>query len=150
MWYTSGMARYDEGIWHRYGLEGPGPEKYRTFLTIPLFVRRWEALGLGDDDLLPLESEIMEDPAAGDVVAGSGGVRKARFAPPSMRKGKRGSVRVYYTHLPEFNVVILISAYAKHEVATVSQGQLKQFGKVVGRIQRALAARRASSNGGLR
>jgi hypothetical protein len=141
------MARYDEGVWHRYGLEGPGPEKYRTFLSIPLFDRRWSELGLGDDDRLVLEALVMKDPEAGDVVPGSGGLRKIRFAPPSWRRGKSGGTRVYYAHLPEFGIVVLVSAYAKNEITEVAPDQLRGFRVVVERIRKALSARKTAANG---
>jgi mRNA-degrading endonuclease RelE of RelBE toxin-antitoxin system len=52
-------------------------------------------------------------PDKGDVIAGTGGLRKLRWAIAG--KGKRGGSRViYYYHRPEFQV-LLLTAYAKNE-----------------------------------
>ncbi len=114
------MARYDEGVWHRYGLEGPGPEKYRTFYRFPPFIRGWERLGLGDNDLLELESIVMSNPEIGAVVKGTGGLRKMRFAPISWKTGKSGAVRVYYGHYPDYGIVVIAAVLAKTEAADLS------------------------------
>ena len=52
----------------------------RSFIELPIFKSRWEALGLNEEDLLRLQVELLADPKAGDVMQGTGGVRKMRFA----------------------------------------------------------------------
>lgn len=49
------------------------------------------------------------------VVAGTGGLRKMRFAPPSRRTGKSGAFRVIYGYFPQFAHVYLILIYGKNE-----------------------------------
>ena len=52
-------------------------------------------------------------PEKGDVIAGTGGLRKLRWALAG--RGKRGGSRViYYYHRPEWQV-LLLTAYAKNE-----------------------------------
>lgn len=51
----------------------------RTFVELPIFRFRWEAMGLDDDDLARLQRELLEDPKIGPVMQGTGGVRKMRF-----------------------------------------------------------------------
>lgn len=54
---------------------------------------------------------IAVNPAAGDVIPGSGGCRKVRWTRPGM--GKRGGVRViYYTRLSS-GVIWMLLVYAK-------------------------------------
>lgn len=54
---------------------------------------------------------ISTNPDAGDVIKGSGGLRKVRWTREG--KGKRGGVRViYFTRLPRGEVALLI-VYAK-------------------------------------
>lgn len=43
-------------------------------------------------DLQALERILIANPDAGDVIPGTGGLRKLRFAPPSWHTGKRGGV----------------------------------------------------------
>jgi len=49
---------------------------------------------LSDDEYRGLQTYLLQKPDAGDIVRGSGGVRKVRWA--SSGKGKSGSVRVMY------------------------------------------------------
>jgi hypothetical protein len=62
--------------------------------------------------------DIAAHPEAGDIVPGTGGVRKARWGYGS--KGKRGGVRVmYYYHTPALPV-FLLTVFAKNERADIS------------------------------
>ena len=47
---------------------------------------------LSDDEYAALQSFLVENPEAGDIVRGSGGVRKLRWAKSG--KGKRGGIRI--------------------------------------------------------
>jgi hypothetical protein len=69
-----------------------------TFRWFAPFEAEWVELGLGDEDLARLQAGLVADPAAGDVVPGTGGVRKVRFAPAG--RGKSGGVRVCYSTSP--------------------------------------------------
>ena len=66
----------------------------RTFIQTDEFVKNWKRLGLNDDDMRRLELEILKNPQAGNVIKGTGGLRKLRFAFDD--KGKSGSVRICY------------------------------------------------------
>ena len=67
-----------------------------TFIQTPMFIEKAKRLGLSDDDLQALEQLVLEHPDRGDVMRGTGGVRKIRFAPPSWHTGKSGATRVCY------------------------------------------------------
>ena len=63
------------------------------FIELPAF--SWYREDYFDDDALgELQSYLLAQPTAGDVVPGTGGVRKLRWARAGM--GKRGGVRVLY------------------------------------------------------
>lgn len=49
--------------------------------------------------MVSLQLELIENPAAGDVEPGTGGLRKIRLAAPARGKGKRGGARVHYLWL---------------------------------------------------
>ena len=66
----------------------------RSFIELPIFRSRWEDLGLTDGDLRRLQIELLSDPKVGDVMRGTGGVRKMRFA--FEHQGKSGGIRVIY------------------------------------------------------
>lgn len=47
-----------------------------------------------------IENALLSNPEVGDIVPGTGGVRKFRLADDSRRKGKRGGVRIFYLDFP--------------------------------------------------
>jgi len=49
---------------------------------------------LSDDDYRGLQSYLLQKPDAGDLIRGSGGVRKVRWAKAG--KGKTGGIRAIY------------------------------------------------------
>ena len=59
-------------------------------------VSRFRPDHLSDDGFRSLQNHLMEDPEAGDVIEGSGGLRKIRHADPGRSKGKCGGLRVIY------------------------------------------------------
>ncbi|UOP07795.1 toxin [Alysiella crassa] len=61
------------------------------------------------------QNELMENPEKGDLIQGTGGLRKIRVADPKCQKGKRGGSRViYYWHLNQAQFV-LFTVYGKNQ-----------------------------------
>ena len=60
------------------------------FIETKRFTEAWRDLQLDAEDLIDLQNMIMADPFRNPVVSGTGGLRKVRFAAPSMGKGKGG------------------------------------------------------------
>jgi hypothetical protein len=102
-----------------------------VFIELPAFERH-RAAYLDDDDFVRLQDLLMSNPAAGDSIEGTGGLRKLRFADVRRGKGKRGGLRViyyYWTGGPEF---WLFTLYSKDEMSDLSPKQrsaLKEFVK---------------------
>lgn len=65
------------------------------FVELPPFERR-RAEYLDDEAFRALQVMLMQHPEAGDVIQGTGGLRKVRFADERRHKGKRGGIRVIY------------------------------------------------------
>ena len=84
--------------------------------------------------------ELLENPAAGDLDPGTGGLRKVRMADPTRGKGKRGGARVHYLWLPHRDVIYLLFAYSKDEDATLSEPQKKVLRAVVEGIKKERSA----------
>jgi len=103
------------------------PRMKQTFIQLSRFVAKWRSLKLNDADLSALESLLMADPDAGDVMAGTGGVRKIRFAPPSRHTGKSGAFRVAYTYFRTGDTVYLLTIYGKNEQENVTAEQKAEF-----------------------
>ena len=62
---------------------------------------------------------IARNPKEGDVISGTGGVRKLRFA--IQGKGKRGGVRVIYYYYDDRNPVLLFTVFGKNEKSDLTK-----------------------------
>ena len=111
------------------------PEDWLRFIELKPFAIGWKDLGLDDDDQMALQILIMLNPRAHPVVAGTGGLRKLRFAPPRWKSGKRGAARVGYVYLQEYGVVLLVVAYAKNEKDDLTPSEKKAIRTLIGRIE---------------
>ena len=101
----------------------------RTFIEVPMFTRKWAELGLTDDILRNLENELLENPKAGDVIQGTGGLRKIRI--PLDNSGKRGGGRVIYIDIELKESIYLINVYTKNEKDDLTDDEKKAFKAVV-------------------
>lgn len=119
--------------------DAPGPprEKYRTFKYLWGFVREWDRLGLTDDDLRELEYAILANPDAGAVIAGTGGLRKLRFSPSNWRRGKRGALRIGYSHDARLEKVLMIAVYAKNDKANLTPAERREIKRLLDALWRA-------------
>jgi len=59
-----------------------------VFVELPAFERH-RADYLDDDSLRRLQDTLMANPEGGDLIEGTGGLRKLRFGDPRRGKGKR-------------------------------------------------------------
>jgi mRNA-degrading endonuclease RelE of RelBE toxin-antitoxin system len=66
-----------------------------VFVELPPF-ERLRSSYMDDDAYKTLQNELMLNPLAGDVIEGTGGLRKLRQPDPRRGKGKRGGLRVIY------------------------------------------------------
>ena len=81
-----------------------------TFIELPIFTR-YAADYFDDDQLAQLQVALTKNPESGDVVPGTRGVRKLRWARSGM--GKRGGVRVLYYVQDSKGRIWLLTVYAK-------------------------------------
>lgn len=101
----------------------------RSFIELPIFKSRWEALGLNEEDLLRLQIELLADPKAGDVMQGTGGVRKMRFA--FEHRGKSGGVRVIYVDFEVHEKIYLLTAYTKNEKDDLTKKERSEIKQLI-------------------
>ena len=95
-----------------------------TFIESTIFERVRDAY-LDDDEYAELQQFMMERPEAGNVIPGSGGVRKRRWKRKGM--GKRGGLRVIYVVHYQPNEFWLLTIYAKAKQENVPAHILKQL-----------------------
>ena len=75
------------------------------------------------------EDEIAEAPEAWPVIAGTGGVRKARAARGA--SGKSGGVRIIYYYLGVDEEIYLLDIYAKNEQDNITDASKKVLRETV-------------------
>ena len=108
----------------------------RSFIELPLFRPKWEDLGLTDSDLRKLQSELLSDPKVGDVIRGTGGVRKMRFA--FEHRGKSGGARVIYVDFEVYEKIYLLTAYTKKEKENLSQEECNDLRRLIAGLEKQL------------
>jgi hypothetical protein len=101
----------------------------REFIITEMFVKLWEALKLDDDALRQLQTELLINPHAGDLIVGTSGARKFRFPLPST--GKSGGIRVIYFDNPHREKLYLLVCYPKGRQDDLTQEQKSQLKKAI-------------------
>lgn len=86
-------------------------------------------MNLTDDDLRRLEDLILENPELGDVMQGTGGLRKLRFS--FSDRGKSGSSRVCYINIVRKEKIFLITAYPKNVKDNLSKAERNNIKQLV-------------------
>ncbi len=109
----------------------------RTFVELPIFQKKWKALGLTDNDLRRLQEELLSDPKVGKVMQGTGGVRKMRFA--FEYRGKSGSVRVIYVDFEVYEKIFLVTAYPKNEKDNLTKEERNELRQMIQILEGQLA-----------
>ena len=99
-----------------------------AFLETSIFTKRVVEL-LSDDELAALQNQLLENPEAGDVIAGSGGLRKLRVGIKG--RGKRGGARLIYYRLTERQQIFLLLIYAKNEAEDLTTEQKRVLSAIV-------------------
>ena len=88
----------------------PSESEYVEFVHLPSYLK--SAAGLIDDAAQRrIEAALVENPEAGAVMVGTGGVRKLRVA--TSGRGKRGGARLIYYYRQSKGRIYLILLYPK-------------------------------------
>lgn len=74
-----------------------------------------------------MQNHLDTQPDAGDIIRGSGGIRKVRWCRQDM--GKSGGVRVIYYWLTAQDQIYLLTIYGKNEQENISAEMLKKIAK---------------------
>lgn len=101
-------------------------------LQLPKF--KAEATDLiGVDGIEAVAGYLMDHPDSGDVIPGSGGVRKLRWA--AKGKGKRGGVRIVYLYVVVAVRIYLIRCYAKNVKTDLTADEKRQLRQIAAHLK---------------
>lgn len=82
------------------------------------------------EDYTAFKHSLCENPEFGDIIQGTGGLRKVRLK--SASKGTSGGFRVcYYFQHKEIGEIFLITIYPKNEKEDLSPDEKKDFKKLI-------------------
>ena len=93
-----------------------------VFIELPAFERHRTDY-LDDESFRALQDELMKNPEAGDLIEGTGGLRKLRFADAKRGKGKRGGLRIIYFYWDGKSQFWLFTLYDKDESTDLTPAQ---------------------------
>ncbi len=100
------------------------------FVELPAFAR-FRADYLDDDGFRGLQRSMLMNPEAGDVIEGTGGLRKLRYGDPRRGKGKRGGLRVIYYWWDGGRQFWLFTLYDKDEMGNLSADEKKALKRML-------------------
>jgi hypothetical protein len=99
-----------------------------SFVETKLFTRLVQEY-LSEAEYAELQNSLIEHPAAGDIIPGSGGVRKLRWR--AKGRGKRGGFRIiYYLRLARGQIWML-TMYPKNVMENIPSQVLRQIRKEI-------------------
>lgn len=84
---------------------------------------------LSDENYAELQMDLCDDPQLGEIIRGSGGIRKVRWA--IQGRGKSGGARVIYYWAVKRGKILMLDIYKKNEKVDLSRGELSELRKIV-------------------
>lgn len=82
-----------------------------------------------EEEYIGLQSFLLQNPEAGKIVRGSGGVRKVRWAMAG--RGKSGGARVIYYFRKQDDEIWFLTIYGKNEIESIPAHVLRQIAKEI-------------------
>jgi len=104
------------------------------FIESKLFEKLREKY-IEDESYRQLQNFLLEQPLSGDIIQGTGGLRKLRWS--ANGKGKRGGIRTIYLYITEKSHIHLLTLYAKNEVSDLTSQEKKILKSIVEELKNA-------------
>ena len=99
-----------------------------TIAELPEYIRRAEKL-LSVAERLDIVNYLATHPKAGDLMEGTGGVRKLRWGRGA--QGKSGGVRIIYYMHSDAMPLYLLTLFAKNEQANLRKAERNELAELV-------------------
>lgn len=116
-----------------------------TVIETPAFLASASDEGISDDERAAMVSYLSRNPAAGEIMPGTGGARKLRFA--GRGKGKSGGYRIITFYADVDMPVFLLDVYSKDSQANLSKTERNELRAILAdlpRVWREAAAARTA------
>ena len=97
------------------------------FIESPVYSQQIADL-LSPEDHRQLQLYLLQFPDQGDLIKGSGGLRKLRWA--GSGRGKRGGIRVIY-YLWHRDTAFMLTAYPKNEQTDLTPAQTRALKQLI-------------------
>jgi hypothetical protein len=110
-----------------------GDNMQREFVIMPVFEEQWKSMGLDDNDLKVLQEQLLNNPQQGNIIQGTGGLRKLRIS--FGNKGKSGGARILYVDFVVKEVIYFIFAYPKSKKDNLTKEERNNIKKVIEQIR---------------
>lgn len=107
-------------------------KKLLQFIETSLFSKQIVDI-LTDDDYKNFQEYLCNNPEIGDIIQGTGGVRKVRWSLPNT--GKSGGVRILYYYLSDDGKVYLMMIYTKSNQINISDTDKQRLKQVITAIK---------------
>jgi hypothetical protein len=101
-----------------------------TVVETPTYLNQAKRAGVSAEELDAIAMHIAANPACGDLIPGTGGARKVRFAPSG--RGKRGGYRVIHFFAADDVPLFLLAIISKGQRADLTQGEKNELRKILG------------------
>jgi len=101
-----------------------------VFIELPAF-ERYRPEYLDDEVLQAVQQALMSHPECGDLIEGTGGLRKMRWVDQRRGKGKRGGLRIIYFWWEGMSQFWLFTLYGKDEMTDLGPAQRAQMKTMV-------------------
>jgi hypothetical protein len=98
----------------------------QTIVELPEFQKKSDKL-LSSSERLSIINYLAAHPSAGDIMQGTGGIRKLRWS--AQGKGKSGGVRIIYYHHNESMPLFLLTLFGKGEKANLTKTERNELAK---------------------
>lgn len=99
-----------------------------SVVEMPEFLDRAKAI-LTEAERTALVAHLGANPEAGQLVPGTGGVRKIRWGTPG--QGKRGGARVIYYYYNESIPLFVLDIYAKNQKTDLSEADKRSLKRLL-------------------
>ena len=99
----------------------------QTIIELPEYLKQADKL-LSNSERQSIINYLAVHPSAGDIMQGTGGIRKLRWA--AQGKGKSGGVRVIYYYHNETIPLFLLTVFSKNEKVNLSKSEGNELTKL--------------------